>query len=870
MCTFVPTNLSETMNKRLLSLIVAVAIVMTASAQTSFSKATTLYVMHSSGKHLEMGSDNGGWIEASTKANPQQMTITPVGNGYYTIQVAGKTQYLSKTGSWNSTFGTSASADEAKWSIEPGSGQYVKLRCKANNRYLGTDSNDPHQKVYTDKDGADIKHLWYFSEDVMQAPPVATFDYMVSPQVVRQHFDGWGVSLCWWAGQCGKWSDQHIDEIVDWMVSPTGLNYSHFRYNIGGGDDPANAHCDQHHMGRGKGLRAEMEGFKDFSGDDYHWDRDAAQRKIMLKIKEKRPDAVFEAFSNSCPYYMTYSGCVSGNTDGGKDNLKPEYYEEFAHYLVDVCKHYKEEFGIEFKTLEPFNESVTNFWYANGPQEGCHFDYQSQIKFVRVLEPILRASGLNTVISASDETNIGLSVEGFKQFKNAGVLSKVGQWNTHTYSGNNADRARLALLAHQSKMPLWMSETGSGGNGIGGNLALAQRLFDDMRYIQPEAWIDWQYMEEANDQWCTIQGSFANQTYKKVKNYYVRQHCTRFIRRGYDIITSPCSQSLCAVNANRDTLVVVLLNEGAKAMHNIDLSLFTELPVLSNIKAYRTSASENLLSTKNGISLNGNTLSVAMPAQSIVTLVIPARSAAIQPEELLRDGGEYIIIPREPGDFTVPAASFSYFDPKSHSYKTLTTDSYKMKVEKGKGGGVTTSSSNQKDIKFLSKDIRYIKTNGHAFHPKRSDFYGSSWFYVGMILPFLLLIIFIIVWRKRMETQQNVMLLKDKRANKVAKKRLKRAGQLLKAGQKEEFYVEISQVLWGYMSDKFHIPLSQLSMDTVEEKLREKQVNEDDIKEFLETLNQCEFARFAPGDSTQMMSDMYQRAHDFMTKIERR
>ena len=81
-------------------------------------------------------------------------------------------------------------------------------------------------------------------------------------------------------------------------------------------------------------------------------------------------------------------------------------------------------------------------------------------------------------------------------------------------------------------------------------------------------------------------------------------------------------------------------------MHNIDLSLFTELPVLSNIKAYRTSASENLLSTKNGISLNGNTLSVAMPAQSIVTLVIPARSAAIQPEELLRDGGEYIIIPR--------------------------------------------------------------------------------------------------------------------------------------------------------------------------------------------------------------------------------
>ena len=635
------------MNKRLLSLAVTVvAILATAFGQTSFSEATTLYLLHSSGNHIECGSDDGGWIEAPTKGSPQQMTLTPAGQGYYTIQVAGQQKYLSLAGQWNSKFIASATGDEAKWAIEQGMGQYVKLRCKANDKYLGTDSNDAHQKVFTDKSGSDMKHQWYFSNNVRETPPTDTLSYMVAPQVVRQHFDGWGVSLCWWAGQCGKWTDQKIDQIVDWLVSPTGLNYTHFRYNIGGGDDPENRHCDPHHMGRGKGLRAEMEGFKDFSGDEYHWDRDAAQRKIMLKIREKRPDAVFEAFSNSCPYYMTYSGCVSGNADGGKDNLKPEYYEEFAHYLVDVCKHYKDEYGIEFKTLEPFNESVTNFWYANGPQEGCHFDYQSQVKFIRVLEPILRASGLNTVISASDETNVGLSVEGFKQYKSAGVLSKVGQWNTHTYQASNADRARLALLAHQAQMPLWMSETGSGGNGIGGNLALAQRLIDDMRYIQPEAWIDWQYMEEANDQWCTIQGSFANQTFKKVKNYYVRQQCTRFIRHGYDIIASPCPQSLAAVNAQRDTLVLVVLNEGAKAVHRIDLSLFSTLPSLADIKAYRTSANENLANTKSGITLDGTMLQVVMPLQSIVTLVIPAHSPATQPDELLADGCEYLIIPR--------------------------------------------------------------------------------------------------------------------------------------------------------------------------------------------------------------------------------
>ena len=269
-------------------------------------------------------------------------------------------------------------------------------------------------------------------------------DYSIDTKQVAQHWDGWGVSLCWWAGQCGKWDEGNVDEIIDWLVSPDGLNYSHFRYNIGGGDDPENRNCELHHMGKGKGLRAEMEGFKDFTGDQYHWERDSAQRRIMLKIKEKRPDAVFEAFSNSCPYYMTYSGCVAGNKDGGKDNLKPEYYEEFAHYLVDVCKHYKEAYGIEFKTLEPFNESATSYWYQNGSQEGCHFDYSSQIAFLRVLAPILQASGLSTIISASDETSVAHSIEAFEAYKRAGVLSLVGQWNTHTYQGNNRQRARLS------------------------------------------------------------------------------------------------------------------------------------------------------------------------------------------------------------------------------------------------------------------------------------------------------------------------------------------------------------------------------------------------------------------------------------------
>ena len=362
--------------------------------------------------------------------------------------------------------------------------------------------------------------------------------YIVNPTALRQKNEGWGVSLCWWANMCGKWTNNRITTIVNWLTSPKVLNYNIFRYNIGGGDDPENKNCTPHHMGAegGKGLRAEMEGFKDSSDGEYVWSRDEAQRKIMLKIKEKRPDAIFEAFSNSAPYYMTYSGCCAGNTNGLKDNLKPEYYEEFAHYLVDVCKHYKDEYGIEFKTLEPFNESQTDYWYANGAQEGCHFDVKSQIEFLKVLSPILKESGLNTIISASDETNVWQSIHAFEEYKSAGVLDLVGQWNTHTYSGTDKDKSKIGSMARDAGKRLWMSETGDGGEGIGGNLNMAQRLINDIRYIMPDAWMDWQYIEEWSDQWGLVKANFGEQTYERTKNFYVRMH---FSISSKDIPTLP-------------------------------------------------------------------------------------------------------------------------------------------------------------------------------------------------------------------------------------------------------------------------------------------------------------------------------------------
>jgi O-Glycosyl hydrolase len=436
-----------------------------------------------------------------------------------------------------------------------------------------------------------------------------------------QSIEGWGSSLCWWAGQIGNWNDTKIDSIIDLITSPNKLNMNIFRYNIGGGDDPS--HADGH-MAKGKGKRAEMEGFKGSANAAYNWDSDSAQRKIMLKIKAKRPDAIFEAFSNSPPYWMTYSGCAGGNADPLKDNLKPEFYEAFCDYLVEVCKYYKDHFGVEFRTLEPFNESTSNYWYNLGSQEGCHFEPETQIKIIRILSSKLNASGLATVISASDETNIASCIKVLKTYQeNSGVLDKIGQINTHTYSGTNAERSEAYQITQSIKKPFWQSETGPSGNyktAFGSNLGLAQKLFDDMRYMKPIAWLDWQLMEEKNETWCLMRCNFKTQEYKITKNFYVREQITRFFKQGYRTIETDNDEILAAVSPNEKEVVMAVINESNKEK-SFNFKLNSVNKELGIKQAFRTSATENCANILMSKVVKAGILYGA-PAQSITTFVI--------------------------------------------------------------------------------------------------------------------------------------------------------------------------------------------------------------------------------------------------------
>ncbi len=232
---------------------------------------------------------------------------------------------------------------------------------------------------------------------------------------------------------------------------------------------------------------------------------------------------------------------------------------------------------------------------------------------------------------------------------------------------------------------------------------------------------------------------------------------------------------------------------------------------------------------------------------------------------------EYLLIPRKPGKFSIKPIAFSYFDLNKKKYVTLTSPAFNIDVEKGTGDNSTVvySGTAKEDIKYIGSDIRFIRNQQFVLSKVGSVFFGSVIFYALLIVPFILFIFLMIFWKKHAAKRNDVVLMKNRKATKVAKKRLKKANDAMKANKEADFYEEISQALWGYLSDKFSIPLADLSIDSVSESLTNKGVSEEIIEQFKATLMNIEFARFAPGEKSLKMEKLYNEALDIITKNER-
>lgn len=231
---------------------------------------------------------------------------------------------------------------------------------------------------------------------------------------------------------------------------------------------------------------------------------------------------------------------------------------------------------------------------------------------------------------------------------------------------------------------------------------------------------------------------------------------------------------------------------------------------------------------------------------------------------------EYLAIPRHAGSFTIPPVEFSYFDLKSKSYRTLTTEPYELSVAKGEGGAdqVVTSFTNKEDVRLIGQDVRYIKTSPVTLHPKGQFLFGTWLYWMCYLLPLLLLVAIVIINRQRAIESANVSKVRNKNANKMAVKRLKVAAKLLKEGKQETFYEEVLKALWGYVSDKMNIPVANLSKDNVEQELVQRGVDKAITDDFLRLLNDCEFARYAPSSIAGGMDKVYASAIEVISRMD--
>lgn len=234
---------------------------------------------------------------------------------------------------------------------------------------------------------------------------------------------------------------------------------------------------------------------------------------------------------------------------------------------------------------------------------------------------------------------------------------------------------------------------------------------------------------------------------------------------------------------------------------------------------------------------------------------------------------EYLAIARHPGEFVIPSAEFSYFDIKTKSYKTLKTPEYKLNVEKGAETSdnqtVVSNYANKESIKYLgNNEIRFINTKDLDTAPKNDYLFGSLAFYLWFIIPLVLFIIAYFFLRKLAADNSNVALMRKKKANKQALKRLATAKSFLDKDDLKSFYEETGKAIIGFIADKFNIPLAQQNKDAMQEILNEKGLSEETIKNFSTMLDTCQFARFAPAAVKESPREIYDNAIALINSIE--
>jgi hypothetical protein len=228
---------------------------------------------------------------------------------------------------------------------------------------------------------------------------------------------------------------------------------------------------------------------------------------------------------------------------------------------------------------------------------------------------------------------------------------------------------------------------------------------------------------------------------------------------------------------------------------------------------------------------------------------------------------EWVLIPRSQGDYEIPAFDFAYFDPSTGKYATSHVDAISVHINKGDPNAMKNVTSNKSNVKLLNSDINYIQTGATHFEILNQKHGVEWWFWTFLVLILGGAIVAILLGRRYQAQQQDIAGVRLRRATKEARKRLKKAAAHLYTGDDNSFYEEIYKAIWGCLADKYNIELSRLSSDTVHDCLVEKSVPEEQQQRIMKTLQDVDFARFAPGDAATKKQQIYDEALEMIVMI---
>ncbi|MFI7139489.1 glycoside hydrolase [Streptomyces massasporeus] len=497
------------------------------------------------------------------------------------------------------------------------------------------------------------------------------------PSYSGDTFEGWGTSLVWFANATGDYPPAVREKLYKLLFGDDGLNLNIARYNIGGGNAPdvkdylrAGGAVEGWWKAPAGTTREDVDWWD--ADDPADWNRHADKTQRWWVDRIKKDITHWETFSNSPPWFMTESGYVSGNFDAGKDQLKTDSVDDFAKYLVGATERLEKAHGIKVDTLDPFNEPNTNYWGTKlgpdgeptgGRQEGAHIGPELQQKVIRALAPVLEKSRSDAEISAMDETNPGTFATNWNSYPQE-VRDLVGQMNVHTYG--TGQRTTVRDLAKAADKPLWMSEVeGDWGDGqsftdMRPGLGLAQRMVDDLRELEPKAWVFWQPVEDYDNMkpggesakggnWGEIQLPFSCTSKDTLKScpiytntkFDTARNFTHYIKPGDRLIKTDDTSSTAAVSRKGDAATVVHVNSTTEARDvTLDLSKFGRVSSRATVTPVVTSADGKLEKHK-PVSVTGEQATLTVPAQSVTSFLVKGVSGVAKDAAELRKGHTY-------------------------------------------------------------------------------------------------------------------------------------------------------------------------------------------------------------------------------------